>query len=118
VLITPATRFFLNSTFASLGWHRGKAGPIRVLLHPEDAAVRGIDEGAKVRVYNDRGAFYAAAAVSDRVRPGVAMAPKQYWRRLTPGAATPNATTPDRDADMAGAPTFHDNRVNVVACAA
>jgi anaerobic selenocysteine-containing dehydrogenase len=118
VLITPATRFFLNSTFASLGWHRGKAGPIRVLLHPEDAAARGIDEGAKVRVYNDRGAFYAAAAVSDRVRPGVAMAPKQYWRRLTPGAATPNATTPDRDADMAGAPTFHDNRVNVVVCAA
>ena len=70
--------------------------------------------GAWLRVYNDRGAFRAAATISDRVRPGVAMAPKQYWRRLTPGTATPNATTPERDADMAGAPTFHDNRVGIV----
>lgn len=114
VLITPATRFFLNSTFASLGWHRGKAGPIRVMVNPQDAARHGIVEGAHVRVYNDRGSFQAAATISDRVRPGVAMAPKQYWRRLTPGAATPNVTTPERDADMAGAPTFHDNRVNIV----
>jgi anaerobic selenocysteine-containing dehydrogenase len=115
VLITPATRYFLNSTFASQPWHRGKAGPIIVVLNPEDASERKISDGARVRVYNDRGAFHAAAAVSDRVRPGVAMAPKQYWRRLTPGAATPNATTPERDADMAGAPTFHDNRVERIA---
>jgi anaerobic selenocysteine-containing dehydrogenase len=115
VLITPATRYFLNSTFASQPWHRGKAGPIIVVLNPEDASERKISDGARVRVYNDRGAFHAAAAVSDRVRPGVAMAPKQYWRRLTPGAATPNATTPERDADMAGAPTFHDNRVEIIA---
>jgi anaerobic selenocysteine-containing dehydrogenase len=114
VLVTPATRFFLNSTFASLGWHRGKAGPIRVLLHPDDAAARGIADGTEVRVYNDRGTFHAAATVTDRVRPGVAMAPKQYWRRFTPGGATPNVTTPERDADMAGAPTFHDNRVDIV----
>ncbi len=71
-----------------------------------------------VEVYNDRGTFHAAVIVTDRVRPGVAMAPKTYWRRLTPGAATPNATTPERDADMAGAPTFHDNRVDIVVSAA
>jgi anaerobic selenocysteine-containing dehydrogenase len=115
VLITPATRFFLNSTFASLDWHRAKAGPIRVVLHPGDAARRGIAEGNTVTVYNDRGTFQARAVISDRTRPGVAMAPKQYWRRLTPGVATPNVTTPERDADMAGAPTFHDNRVDIVA---
>jgi anaerobic selenocysteine-containing dehydrogenase len=116
VLITPATRYFLNSTFASLDWHRGKSGPIRVMLNPADAVARGIKDGAQVRVYNDRGAFHAAAVITDRARPGVAMAPKQYWLRLTPGAATPNATTPERDADMAGAPTFHDNRVDIEVC--
>jgi anaerobic selenocysteine-containing dehydrogenase len=114
VLITPATRYFLNSTFASLPWHRGKTGPMRVILNPQDAAGLGISDGAHVKVYNDRGAFEASAGISDRLRPGVAMAPKQYWRRLTPGVATPNVTTPERDADMAGAPTFHDNRVNII----
>lgn len=114
VLITPATRYFLNSTFASQPWHRGKAGPMRVILNPQDAAGLGISDGAHVRVYNDRGAFEASAGISDRLRLGVAMAPKQYWRRLTPGTATPNVTTPERDADMAGAPTFHDNRVNII----
>jgi anaerobic selenocysteine-containing dehydrogenase len=115
VLITPATRFFLNSTFASLPWHRDKAGAIRVLLHPDDARARGIVTGAQVRVFNDRGAFVGEAWVSDAARPGVAMAPKQYWRRFSPGQATPNVTTPEVDADMAGAPTFHDNRVEIVA---
>ena len=47
---------------------------------------------------------------------GVVMSPKQYWRRFTPGLAAPNVTTPDRDADVAGAPVFHDNRVAVIAC--
>ncbi len=114
VLVTPATRFFLNSTFASLDWHRNKTGPIRVMVNPRDATERGISDGAMAAVYNDRGTFHAAVVVSDKVRQGVAMAPKQYWRRLTPGTATPNVTTPERDADMAGAPTFHDNRVNIV----
>ena len=114
VLVTPAVRYFLNSTFASLDWHRAKSGPMRVLLNPEDAAAHGITDGVEVKVYNDRGAFHATAVITDRLRPGVAMAPKQYWRRLTPGAATPNATTPERDADMAGGPTFHDNRVDIV----
>ena len=115
VLITPATRFFLNSTFASLNWHRNKTGAIRVLLHPDDAAPRGIVSGNQVRVFNDRGTFIGEAYVSDAARTGVAMAPKQYWRRFSPGQATPNVTTPEVDADMAGAPTFHDNRVEIVA---
>ncbi len=115
VLITPATRFFLNSTFASLDWHRKKSGAIRLLLHPDDAASRGIENGSVVRVFNDRGAFIAEAWISDAARTGVAMAPKQYWRRFSPGKATPNATTPEADADMGGAPTYHDNRVEVVA---
>ncbi len=114
VLITPATRFFLNSTFASGDWHRRRTGAIRLVINPADAASRGLSDGDTARIFNDRGAFYADVAVSDAARPGVVMAPKQYWRRFARGQATPNVTTPERDADMAGAPTFHDNRVDVV----
>ena len=56
---------------------RGKSGPIRVMLNPADAIARGIEDGAQVRVHNDRGEFHAAAVITDRARPDVAMAPKQ-----------------------------------------
>ena len=40
------------------------ARPIRI--HPDDAAARGIADGDVVRVFNDRGACYAGAVVTDR----------------------------------------------------
>jgi anaerobic selenocysteine-containing dehydrogenase len=113
VLMAPAGRFFLNSTFGSIGWHRGKAGPVTVHLHPEDAEARGLLDGDGIRIYNDRGSFLGQALVDDAARPGVAFMHKSHWPKLVEGGANANATTPERDADMAGAPTFHDNRVEV-----
>ena len=40
-----------------------------------------------------------------------------YWSRTERGPNV-NATTPVRDADMGGSPTFHDNRVEVTLVAA
>ncbi len=36
-LLSPASRHVMNSTFASLPWHRDRLGPPRVHLHPRDA---------------------------------------------------------------------------------
>ncbi|MQA27263.1 MAG: molybdopterin-dependent oxidoreductase [Micromonosporaceae bacterium] len=115
VLIAPAGRFFMNSTFASLPWHLRKMGEPRVHLHPDDAAARGLVDGSAVRVRNDRGSFLAAVAVDDATRPGVAFTYKAYWARLSPGRATVNAVTAVRDTDLGGGPTFHDTRVEVEA---
>ena len=111
VLISPAGRFFLNSTFASLPWHAGKMGPPRIHVHPSDALAAGLADGDAVRVYNDRGAFLAAVAVDDATRPGVAFTYKAYWPRLSPGRTNVNAVTAVRDTDLGGGPTFHDTRV-------
>ncbi|HEX7743825.1 MAG TPA: molybdopterin oxidoreductase family protein [Micromonosporaceae bacterium] len=113
VLVAPAARFFLNSTFASLPWHAGKMGPPRVHLHPDDAAARRLVDGSPVRVHNDRGSFRAAVAVDDATRPGVAFTYKAYWARLSPGRGNVNAVTAVRDTDLGGGPTFHDTRVEV-----
>jgi anaerobic selenocysteine-containing dehydrogenase len=118
VLIAPAGRFYVNSTFASLPWHRGKTGPLRVHLHPADAASRGIEAGDRVRVWNDRGEFVAEAVVDDATRPGVAFSLKTQWPKLTEGGANVNATTPVRDTDLGGGPSFHDSRVEVELVAA
>jgi anaerobic selenocysteine-containing dehydrogenase len=115
VLISAAGRFFLNSTFGSLSWHEKKMGPPRIHLHPDDAAARGLADGTAVRVHNERGAFDAAVLVDDAARPGVAFTFKAYWARRSKGGTTVNAVTSVRDADLGGAPTFHDTRVELAA---
>jgi anaerobic selenocysteine-containing dehydrogenase len=84
-----------------------------VHLHPEDAAARGLLDGDRVRVHNDRGAFLATVAVDDATRPGLAFTYKAYWARLSPGRTNVNAVTAVRDTDLGGGPTFHDTRVEV-----
>ncbi|RKR85852.1 anaerobic selenocysteine-containing dehydrogenase [Micromonospora pisi] len=113
VLIAPAGRFLMNSTFASLPWHSGRMGPPRVHLHPDDVAARGLTEGDEVRVHNDRGSFLAAVTADDATRPGLAFTYKAYWARLSPGGTNVNAVTAVRDTDLGGGPTFHDTRVEV-----
>jgi anaerobic selenocysteine-containing dehydrogenase len=115
VLLAPAGRFFLNSTFAQLDWHRAKQGPPTVFLAPADATLRGLADGDVVRCHNDRGSWEATLAVTDATRPGVAFTLKTQWPSLSPGGANVNACTPERDTDLGGGPTFHDNRVEVVA---
>ncbi|WBC15561.1 molybdopterin-dependent oxidoreductase [Micromonospora sp. WMMA1998] len=113
VLLAPAGRYLMNSTFASLPWHARRTGPPKVHLHPSDAEARGLADGDAVRVRNDRGAFLAAVAVDEATRPGVAFTYKAYWARLSPGRSTVNAVTAVRDTDLGEAPTFHDCRVEV-----
>jgi biotin/methionine sulfoxide reductase len=51
---------------------RGKVGGREaVAINPADAAARGIADGDVVRLFNDRGACLAGAALTDSVAPGV-----------------------------------------------
>lgn len=112
MLISAAPHHFLNTTFGNNPELRRRAGEPHVTVHPADAAARGITDGTRVRVSNDRGAFEAVAEVSDRVRPGVAAAPKGHWAKFH-GGANVNATVAERDSDLGGGAVFHDNRVEI-----
>jgi len=112
-LITPADHYFLNSMFANVPWQQRRSGAPTLLIHPDDTAPRRIAAGDEVRVKNARGSFLAVAEVSDRVRPGVVASPKGRWPRDSKESATVNATVDERDSDMGGGATYHDNRVRV-----
>jgi anaerobic selenocysteine-containing dehydrogenase len=75
-LVSPANHYFLNSLFANVPRQQRRAGVATLMIHPDDAAPRGIATGDEVRVANARGSFVAAADVSDRVRPGVVASTK------------------------------------------
>ncbi len=56
------------------------AGREAMLMHPREAASRGLRDGDIVRVFNDRGACLAGLRVTEDIRPGVvAMATGAWW---------------------------------------
>jgi anaerobic selenocysteine-containing dehydrogenase len=112
-LLTPKTHLFLNSTFANgRRQHAAQPEPF-VVIHPDDAAARGIADGSTVRVANERGSFTCRALVSDDARTGVPVAPMGWWNRDYAGGRSPQATTPQRLTTLRDAPTFNDNRVEI-----
>jgi len=84
-----------------------------VVVNPDDAAARGIEDGADVRVFNERGSFACAARVSDDARPGVLVAPMGWWNADYKGGRSAQATTPQLLTREGNAPTFNDNRVEI-----
>jgi anaerobic selenocysteine-containing dehydrogenase len=108
----------MNSTF---GYRTAQDAETSVLyLHPSDAQARGIAEGDRVRVFNDRGSLLLKAAVkSDAqspVRPGVARAPATRWGKKALDGRNANALTSDHLADMGGGPVFYSCLVEVERC--
>lgn len=112
-LISPPAHSFLNSTFVNVASLRRAAGKPTLEIHAEDASARGIADGTRVSIFNDRGAFTAAAVITDRVRPGVVSAPSVWWAKLTDDRANANHTTSQALTDMGGGATFYDNLVDV-----
>jgi biotin/methionine sulfoxide reductase len=98
------------------------AGREPMMIHPDDAAARGIASGDVVRLFNDRGACLAGAVVSDRVRQGVVqLATGAWYDPLEPGQVgtldvhgNPNVLTRDvGSSKLAQGPTAHTALVEV-----
>jgi anaerobic selenocysteine-containing dehydrogenase len=100
-LITPPARNFLNTSFANSARFLAQEKSPAVHINPADAAARGIADGSPVRIFNRRGEFHARAVVTDRVRPGVAMATSIWWRKLSPDGRNCNEVTSQALTDMA-----------------
>jgi anaerobic selenocysteine-containing dehydrogenase len=111
--ISPPCRNFLNSSFANLPFALAAEKAPRLDIHPDDARGRGIADGDRVRIFNDRGEFTVKAAITTRARPGCVVAPSVWWRKLAPDGRNANNVTSQAIADMGGAATFYDCLVEV-----
>ena len=111
-LISPAAHYFVNSSLANLPSLTRRQKSTDIVMHPEDAAQRNLLDGERVRVHNARGECFRELHISDRIRPGVAIAVNGFWSSAE-CPDTINWTTSDRLADMAGQSTFQSNRVRV-----
>jgi biotin/methionine sulfoxide reductase len=93
-----------------------------VLIHPDDAEKRNINQHDVVRLFNQRGATLAAAVISDRIRPGVVrLSTGSWYDPAEPGNigaldkhGNPNMLTPDKGtSSLAQGPIAHTALVEI-----
>lgn len=112
-LISSPAHQFLNSSFVNVATLRRAAREPELVIHPDDAALRGIRSGVSVVVHNDRGEFLAVARVEPTVRTGTVWAPSIWWGKYTRDGHNANHTTSQRETDLGHGPVFYDNLVEV-----
>lgn len=103
---------FLNTTFSNLPSVQEMETPGLLELSRPDARARGIADGDRVRVYNQRGEVELTAKVDGRVQPGVVSA-KLNWAKMAPGFQSINSLTSEKLTDMGNSATFYSVLVEV-----
>src|SRR5262249_34926842 len=111
-LISPSSDRTISSTLGEL-----PRPDVKLLMHPDDAAVRGLADNDLVRVFNDLGEVHCTLSVAPAIRPGTISLPKGIWRRSTRNNATGTALVPDSLTDLGGGACFNDARVQVASLA-
>ena len=112
-MLSPPAHNFLNSSFANLpSFIHAEKEPM-LDMHPEDAAERGLSDGARVVIFNDRGSFGAKLRVTDKARRGVVVALSIWWKKLSPDGQNANNVTSQELTDLGAAATFYDVLVEV-----
>jgi anaerobic selenocysteine-containing dehydrogenase len=105
---------YMNSTFANLPGHRKMEARTsqRIEMHPADAQSRGVADGERVRVFNDRGSLELTAMLNASLPAGV-VAARLDWAKLHADGTNINALTSERLTDIGGGATFYSTLVEV-----
>jgi anaerobic selenocysteine-containing dehydrogenase len=107
-LISPASDRTISSTLGEL-----PRPDVKLTMHPDDAAARGLADDDLVRVFNALGEVHVRLDVDAAVRPGMVSLPKGIWRRSTRNNTAGTALVPDTLTDIGDGACFNDARVQV-----
>ncbi|MGE0120098.1 MAG: molybdopterin-dependent oxidoreductase [Dongiaceae bacterium] len=112
-LLSPATSWLMNSSYGNDPKIEEKLGATIIVLHPNDAAARGIADGDSVELANETGRLTMSACIAPVIPPGVALARKSRWPKLTPQRANVNVLNSGRKTDMGESTAVHGVEVTV-----
>lgn len=112
-LTTSPARNFLNSSFTETPTSLAKEERPDVLIHPDDAATHGIEDGDKVELESLRGKVRLYAKLFEGLRRGVLVA-ESIWPNSAyeDGKGINTLTGADAPAPVGGG-AFHDNKVAI-----
>jgi anaerobic selenocysteine-containing dehydrogenase len=111
-LLTAPGYFQAHTAYAGVAFLRRREGEPVCILHPDDARARGIADGSKVRLFNERGAIGLVLRVSDEVRPGVVLVPGQRPDGETI-SGTVNMLVSDRYTDIGDGATYQSTFLDI-----
>jgi len=111
-LISPSSERTISSTLGEL-----PRPDVKLTMHPDDAAARGLADGDAVRIFNELGEVHCPLTISPAIRRGTVGLPKGLWRRTTRNGFTATALAPDTLSDLGGGACFNDARVEVASLA-
>ncbi|MEM0096997.1 MAG: molybdopterin-dependent oxidoreductase [Conexivisphaerales archaeon] len=94
VMITSHTRFRTHTQWDNLAWLLEINPHQFVEINPSDAAAKGINDGDKVKIYNDRGYIITTARLTPGMRPGVLNVYQGHWSDFPTGTVN-NLTNQD-----------------------
>ncbi len=115
-LLSPASRWRLNDSYANDANIQHRAGQAGVTLHPDDAARLGITDGTRVRLENETGQLELTATLDAIIPRGVALAHKGRWPKLEAGRHNVNALNPGIRSDMGESSSVHSTEVTIRPC--
>jgi anaerobic selenocysteine-containing dehydrogenase len=113
-LLTAPGYFQPHTTYSGVASLRLQQGAPVCILHPDEARSRNLQDGQRVRVFNDRGAIGLVLQVSDEVQVGVAFVPGQRRDEETV-SGTINMLCSDRYTDMGAGATYQSTWLEVAA---
>jgi len=113
-LLTAPGYFQAHTAYSGVEFLRRREGPPCCMLHPDEAARRGLADGAEVRLFNERGAVGLVLRVSDEVLPGVVLVPGQRPDSETL-EGTINLLCSDRYTDIGEGATYQSTFLDIAA---
>jgi anaerobic selenocysteine-containing dehydrogenase len=113
-LLTAPGYFQSHTAFSGVSFLRRREGAPLCVLHPDDAQTRGLQDGQKVRLFNDRGEIGLVVRVSDEVQPGVVLVPGQRPDSEAV-SGTINMLCADRYTDIGEGATYQSTWLDVAA---
>jgi anaerobic selenocysteine-containing dehydrogenase len=111
-LLTAPGYFQAHTAFSGVGFLRQREGKPFCVLHPEDAAKRGLKQGDEVRLFNGRGEIGLMLQVNDDIQPGVVLVPGQRPTSESV-SGTINMLCSDRYTDMGEGATYQSTWLDV-----
>ncbi len=109
-MMTPNTKNRIHSQFGNLDLIRQFDPGPEVTIHPEDATARGIEHGALVKIFNQRGELELPARIDAGIKRGCVSVTNGWWGS---DGALVNQLSQGRETDVAHGAAFHDNLVEV-----
>ncbi len=114
-LLSPASPWLLNSSYGNDIKIELQLMEANVVLNPQEAKLRGLQEGQIVILHNKTGKLELKLALDKGIPLGIALSHKGRWPKRQSDNSNVNVLNPGLKSDMGGSSSVHNIAVEISA---